>query len=86
MAGARAQIGFLRVISYASPYRYTLNAFVQLQYRDRDDGCGLTTDPAYQVGRLPFCVREFRVLWVLGFTISGFRTTSDGGHEWPLVV
>ena len=44
------QIGFLRVISYASPYRYALNAFVQLQYRDRDDGCGLTDTPEYQVG------------------------------------
>lgn len=47
---ALAQIGFLRVLSYASLYRYTLNAFVQLQYRGRDDGCGLADDPQYQVG------------------------------------
>ena len=51
MRARGAQIGFLRVLSYASLYRYTLNAFVQLQYRGRDDGCGLADDPQYQVGR-----------------------------------
>lgn len=42
------QIGLLRVVSYASLFRYTLNAFLQIQYKNRDDGCGLAGTPDYQ--------------------------------------
>lgn len=34
-------MGFLKVVSYATFFRYTINAFVNLQYAERDDGCGL---------------------------------------------
>ena len=35
------QIGLLRGLSYISYFRYTINAFVSLQYAQRDDGCGV---------------------------------------------
>ncbi|BDA40680.1 ABC transporter G family member 22 [Coccomyxa sp. Obi] len=35
-------VGFLKVVSYATFFRYTVNAFLHLQYAERDDGCGLT--------------------------------------------
>ena len=35
------QIGFLHGISFVSFFRYTINAFISLQYAARDDGCGL---------------------------------------------
>ncbi len=35
------QIGLLRGVSYVSYFRYTINAFVSLQYAQRDDGCGV---------------------------------------------
>ncbi len=35
------QIAFLRWVSYASFFRYTINAFISLQYAARDDGCGV---------------------------------------------
>ncbi len=37
----RAQIAPLRWLSYGSMYRYTVDAFAQLQYAQRDDGCGV---------------------------------------------
>ena len=36
-----AQVGFMRFISYGTFFRYTVDAFVYLQYADRDDGCGM---------------------------------------------
>ena len=35
------QVGFFRGISYIAFFRYTVAAFLNLQYGDRDDGCGL---------------------------------------------
>ena len=35
------QVGFLHGISFVSFFRYTINAFIRLQYAERDDGCGL---------------------------------------------
>lgn len=38
------QIGLLRGVSYVSFFRYTINAFISLQYAARDDGCGVMPD------------------------------------------
>lgn len=35
------QVALLRGVSYISFFRYTLGAFIRLQYAERDDGCGL---------------------------------------------
>lgn len=35
------QIAPLRWLSYGSVFRYTVDAFVQIQYSQRDDGCGV---------------------------------------------
>ena len=35
------QVGVLKGISFISFFRYTINAFVNLQYAERDDGCGV---------------------------------------------
>lgn len=48
------------MVSYSTFFRFTVNAFVQLQYSHRDDGCGLvppalapTQAAAVDAGRAP---------------------------------
>ena len=74
------QVGFLHGISFVSFFRYTINAFIRLQYAERDDGCGLL--PA--VAPEQVCATHTQSIHPTGFDQNG-DTVSCWRHClcWP---